>query len=134
MPRTVTGIRREHVEAYLATAPTEKSAATAATYHAALRRVFGWLVEEGELKASPMQHVRSPHIPEAPPPVLSDDQLKRLLKTCEGKDFMSRRDQAILRLLMDTGMRRAECAGLRVDDIDFDGNVAYVIAKGRRPR
>jgi integrase len=31
-------------------------------------------------------------------------------------------------------MRRAEAAGLRVDDIDWDNDTAFVVGKGARPR
>ncbi|MFN2418805.1 MAG: tyrosine-type recombinase/integrase, partial [Candidatus Limnocylindria bacterium] len=44
------------------------------------------------------------------------------------------RDTAIIRLLASTGMRRGECIGLRVEDVDFDHEVALVLGKGRRPR
>lgn len=40
----------------------------------------------------------------------------------------------MIRLLAATGMRRGECIGLRVDDVDFDHEVALVLGKGRRPR
>ena len=81
-----------------------------------------------------MAAMRPPAVPEAPPRVLNDEQLRRLLKACEGREFADRRDAAILRLLVDTGMRRAEIAGLRVEDVDFDHDVAVVLGKGRRPR
>ena len=54
-------------------------------------------------------------VPEEPPAVLRDDELKALLATCDGTDFDDRRDTAILRLFLDSGIRRAEIAGLRVD-------------------
>jgi integrase len=73
-------------------------------------------------------------VPETPPAVLSEDDLRRLLKACEGKDFYARRDAAIVRLLLDTGMRRAEIAGIRVEDIDWGNNVVWVTGKGRKPR
>jgi integrase len=41
---------------------------------------------------------------------------------------------AIIRLFLDSGMRRAELAMLKVDDVDFDHNVALIMGKGRRPR
>ena len=66
--------------------------------------------------------------------MLTEEELRRLLKACEGRDFESRRDMTIVRLLLDTGMRRAELAGLKVEDIDFEMNVALVMGKGRRPR
>jgi site-specific recombinase XerD len=44
------------------------------------------------------------------------------------------RDAAILRLLIDTGLRRAEPTGLTIDDLDLDHDVAIVLGKGRRER
>jgi hypothetical protein len=32
-----------------------------------------------------MAHIKPPHIPEEPPAVLSDDELKQLLKACGGR-------------------------------------------------
>jgi integrase len=52
--------------------------------------------------------------------VVRAEQLTRLLKTCEGRDFTSRRDTAVILLLVDTGMRRADCAGMTLDDVDQD--------------
>lgn len=134
MPQNVEGITREHIESFLADILAHGKPASASTYCGSLRAFFTWCVEEGELRESPMVRVKGPHIPETPPPVLSDDELRRLLKTCEGREFHQRRDMALLRLLIDTGMRRAECAGLKVEDIDFANNVAIVMGKGRRPR
>ncbi len=34
--------------------------------------------------------MKPPQLPEEPVPVLTDDQLRRLLKACEGKDFTAR--------------------------------------------
>jgi integrase len=65
---------------------------------------------------------------------LSKDELKALLKACEGTTFEDRRDMAVIRLLVDTGMRRAEICGLVLEDVDFDLGVAVVLGKGRRPR
>jgi len=81
-----------------------------------------------------MANMKPPTVREAPVPILSDDELKRLLKACEGRDFIERRDQALLRLLLDTGMRRGEAAALRVGDVDWDYDVVYVVGKGNRPR
>ena len=134
LPTDVARLRREHVEAFVATLLARWKPATASNRYRALQVFFRWLVDEGELEASPMAPMRPPAVPEAPPRVLDDEQLRRLLKACEGREFADRRDAAILRLLVDTGMRRAEIAGLRVEDVDFDHDVAVVLGKGRRPR
>jgi integrase/recombinase XerC len=66
--------------------------------------------------------------------VVRPEHLARLLKTCEGRDFTSRRDTATLLLLLDTGMRRAESAGMTRDDVDLDQRIVWVLGNGRRPR
>ena len=52
----------------------------------------------------------------------------------KSNSFVDRRDTAILRLLLDTGGRLSEVAGLAVADVDFDSDVVHVLGKGRRPR
>ena len=81
-----------------------------------------------------MERMKPPQLPEQPVEVIGPEHLARLLKTCEGRDFTSRRDTAIILLLVDTGMRRAECAGMTLDDVDLDQRIVWVLGKGRRPR
>lgn len=66
--------------------------------------------------------------------MVRDEELRKLLKVCEGSSHEERRDSAMIRLLVDTGMRASELVNLRVDDIDRDQGVAVVMGKGRRPR
>jgi len=81
-----------------------------------------------------MAKMKPPIVPETPPAVLGEGELRRLLRSCEGTAFIDRRDLAILLLLLDTGMRLGELAGLTLGDLDFDLNLARVLGKGRRPR
>ncbi|HEX7613099.1 MAG TPA: hypothetical protein VF371_10025, partial [Candidatus Limnocylindrales bacterium] len=61
-----------------------------------------------------MATMRPPHVPETPPNVYTDDEIRRLLAACEGRAFEDRRDMAVVRMFLDTGMRLAELAGLRL--------------------
>ncbi len=134
MPTAASNVRREHVEAYLADMAERWAPSTVQTRYKGCRLFFAFLAEEGEIATSPMANVHPPTVPEVPVPVLSDDQLKALLATCAGKGFESRRDNALIRLLLDTGARRAEVANLTLEDVDFDSDVILVLGKGRRPR
>jgi integrase len=109
--------------------------ATAANRYRALQRFFGYAAEEGEIRANPMANMKPPKIPENPPDVLDDGQLRDLLKACEGRGFDDRRDAAILMTFIDTGARLAEVAGLRVPDLDLDQlTLLLTQTKGRAPR
>jgi site-specific recombinase XerD len=78
--------------------------------------------------------IRPPRVPEQPVAVLTVDQVRALLHTTRGRGFLEVRDATILRLMIDTGIRRAELTGLGVDDVDLDMNVVIVFGKGRRER
>jgi site-specific recombinase XerC len=134
MPTQASAVAREHVEAFIEHSLATAKPATAATRYQALRVFFNFLVEEGEITASPMARMHPPIVPEQRTEVVDDDGLKKLLATCAGKDFDDLRDNAILRLFIDSGCRLAELSGLRVDDLDFDADVAQVLGKNRRPR
>ena len=135
MPTAVASIRREHVEAFISDLLGRRAPATAHNRFRGVQAFFAWAMEDGEVKASPMVNMRPPRLPEAPPVVLREAQLRALLDAC-GRDrsYNGRRDEAILRLLIDTGTRRAEVLGLRVADVDLDRGLVTVTGKGSRTR
>lgn len=142
MPQDVANIRREHVEAFITYLLETWKPATANNRFRGLQSLFKWLADEGEIRESPMVRMKPPRVPENPPPVLQQDELRALLATCEkGQSLEDRRDHALLRVFIDTGARRAEVGGLRYDpsddennDIDLDQGIIRVLGKGRRER
>lgn len=111
-----------------------RSSSTVFNRHAGFRSFMRWCIEEMLLEDNPVSSISPPPIAEVPVPVLRPEQLKALLKTTDGPGFDEVRDAAMLRLLIDTGMRRKECAGLSTADIDLDQDVAVVLGKGNRIR
>jgi hypothetical protein len=101
-PLTVEAVTRDDVRAFVADQLERWRPLTALNRYRGLQAFFKWAVAEGELAASPMAGMNPPQIPDEPPPVLTDEELRRLLKACEGRDFTDRRDAAILRLFLDT--------------------------------
>lgn len=134
MPTAVSGISRDHLEAWLADMTGRLSPATAARHYRSAQQLFRWLVEDGEIPSSPMERMRVPLVPEQPVEVFTDDELRALLGVCQGNTFERRRDMAIMRMLIDTGIRAGELIGLEVTDLDDTENVARVMGKGRRAR
>lgn len=127
-------VRREHVEGFIAHLLDTRSAATASVRYRALQQFFAWCEAEDEIVPNPMERMRPPVVPERGIRVLSDGEVKALLATCSGTEFADRRDAAILRVFLDCGVRLAELAGLRVDDLDLDEGWVVVMGKGRRTR
>ena len=130
----VQAIARRHIEDFLADLLDRRKASTVGTRRQALKQLFAWLLDEEEIAADPTVKVGNIRSDERPVAVLTEDQCRALLATCAGKEFTARRDNAILRLFMDTGIRLAELAALHVDQLDLDDAVAVVTGKGRRTR
>ncbi len=107
--------------------------AEGATAHArlkALRRFSGWLVAEGELAEDPLAGMRSPKVDRKIVETLDEDQLTRLIKACSGQRLSDRRDEAIVRLMIETGARASEVVNLQTADVDL-GRSQVVIRRGK---
>ncbi len=88
-----------------------------------------------------MARTKPPQIPVTPPPIISDDDLRRLLAACRSKpnhgragEFERRRDTAMVMMLATTGIRAGELVGLAVDDVNFAHETITVVGKGNRLR
>jgi site-specific recombinase XerD len=133
-PDEAAAVTAADVRGWLVSLQGHVSPSTEYRNYSGARQFFGWCVREGELQVSPLANVRPPKVPEPRTVMLTTGQLRGLLDSCSGREFVPRRDRAIIMVLADTGMRRAELAGLTLDDLDLRARVAYVTGKGRRPR
>ncbi len=140
------------VEGYLLQVRERTSPANQAKHFRTLQQFWRWLVDvECELDASPMATLKAPRVPPKPVPVIPDDVIEALLAVCEteGKrkrpgapgpvrpnetQFSARRDAALIRTLMDTGMRVGELVGIELDDLDWRYGVFHVTGKGSKQR
>ena len=134
IPATLDNLTRDLLREWLAALADEHRPATVRTRYRGLRRFCGWLVAEDELSANPMEGISPPAIPETPVPVLTADELRALVKACQGKDFPEVRDMALMRLLLDCGLRASEVTGLRMQDVDLDAETVIVKGKGSKVR
>jgi site-specific recombinase XerD len=102
---------------------------------ASLRAFTRWLADEDEIDADPLLGLRPPKIPTKVTESLTDDQLRLLLKACAGKSLRDRRDEAIVRLMLETGLRAGELIALQTTDLDLRrGLVTVRRGKGGKGR
>lgn len=109
------------------------AASTARARQLAVRRFASWLSEEGEIDADPFLGVKAPKLDERVVEPLTDDELRALLKACtppkgatSAEALRHRRDEAMIRLMFETGMRAGEVVALALDDIDLATGTATV--------
>lgn len=128
-------LTRDSVVGFLAAERARGLAAnTVKTRFRGLSVLANWLNNEGLTQGNVLKSVKVPTPVTDPPPVLEDEELASLLKACSGRRFIDRRDSAIARLLMDTGMRASECVGLELDDLSLRNKTVTVTGKGGRKR
>ena len=120
-------ITRDAVQAYTAQLIAGGAEATTARIRqASLRQFSKWLAEEDELPSDPLAGLKPPKIAAKVVEALTDDQLRRLIKACQGKSLRDRRDEAIVRLMAETGLRAGEVVALAVTDVDLTGGLVTV--------
>lgn len=134
MPANVASVRREHIEAFLAWMTENYKPASVRNRYTGVRQFFAWLLEEGEVTETPLRNIPPPSIPENPPPILTDAQVRTLLKSLKGQTFEDRRDLAIVAILLDAGLRLGELVDLELEDVDLETMTLTVLGKGRRRR
>lgn len=141
-PVTVEEFTRDNVRAWLASLTETKAPGTILTRHIGLHRFGRWLLEEGIVTKHPMDGLEQPSVPESPVAVLDDEKLTLLLKACAGARFYDRRDEAVIRVLFDSGLRVSELVGLPKEQpgvtgpagIDVANMMGIVVGKGSKIR
>lgn len=129
------GLTRRDLKAYLAEMlEAGKAPAYVAKIYRTLQQLFKFLVNEELIPTNPFDKMTAPQVPEKPVPLMSPDEVSRILACCEGRSFKKMRDVAMIRILLDTGVRLSELVGMQVEDVDFTYRTIRVLGKGRRER
>jgi site-specific recombinase XerD len=138
MPTRVDLHEPRHINAFIADRLDQTSPGNGGKEYRNLLQLYAWLLAERELEHSPMERLKPPVVPDKPVPVLLDSDIKALLGTCAGRDFFAVRDNAIIRVLLDTGVRASELIGMSLDeenpDLNWDADLVRVVGKGSRIR
>lgn len=88
-----------------------------------LKMIFKSAYELEYIPKNPMEFVPPPRMPKKEVNSLSESELKVFM---EALSNTSEENSCMLRLLISTGIRRGECAGLKWSDIDFENNMLHI--------
>jgi integrase len=89
--------------------------------HSITRKLFGWAVEHEIIAASPMAGLKAPAVEKSRDRVLTDDELCRVWNAAGqiGDPIYG----AVVRVLILTGQRRGEVAGMEQAELDLEGRL-----------
>lgn len=100
-----------------------------------LRTYYNFLVRYNFVLNNPFLLVTSPKPGVRYPHIVSPESIDELILADQQRiDFLMPRDQAIIHLLISTGMRASELLALNMQDIDLKNRVVHVFGKGKKER
>jgi integrase len=110
-----------------------RSHSVARRLHETLRPLFAWAFECGAIQANPMAGLRCPKPETARDRVLDDTEIKALWQAASEQSWPF---ENVIKLLLLTGQRRDEVAGMRWREVDLEtdidaGTGEWTIAKER---
>jgi site-specific recombinase XerC len=117
----------------------------------ALRSFYKFLIRRGVIEASPIKNIALPKLPKRLPMFLSVQQVDCLLgapakllgvgptppqdaEAHGNREFIVRRDTAILETVYSCGLRISEVCGLLVEDINWPERLLRIRGKGKKER
>lgn len=122
------------VRAWLAWLARKNKKSSQARKLSSVKAFFGFLQQQGLLRLSPAQAVKSPRQDTYLPRHLTVDDMFAVLDGMPGDSPMELRDRAILELLYSSGMRVSELVGLDRTGLDLDAGAIRVLGKRRKER
>lgn len=126
-----TEVTRDHIRGWIIDVREATSSGTARSLFPGLRHFYRWMVAEGETENDPTAGTRTPRPNDASTPTLTMAQIRAMLATCAGPDlFLARRDEAIIMVFVDGGLRMAEVEGLPLTAVDPRDRMLFVEGKG----
>lgn len=119
------------------TTQKEPNLLSTATIHAhvrTLRAFISWLTREGLVGADIAKDIKPPKVMKKVVSTLSDEEIREIFKTFSPTNPSALRNETIVMLLLDTGLRLGELIDLRMVDVHMSEGYMKVLGKGNRER
>ena len=117
--QSISEVEEKHIRGYLAELDHHKLKSSSRRRKlTVLRTFFAWLKDEGQIDSNPASKVRLPQRADPSPRVLKRDEYRRLLNTVD-----SRRDLAIIQLVLQAGVLLSELHRLNLADLNLPERV-----------
>ena len=133
-PITLARIDTPLLVAYLQSIAPTLAARSQARRLVAMRGLFRFLREEGDVDVDPTQGLRAPRLAQKLPDLLGRAEVLALIAAPGTDGPLALRDTALLELLYASGCRVSEALDLTLDRLYLDQAVVRLVGKGDKPR
>lgn len=103
-----------------------------------LKSFFKYLIRRKCITSDPSRLIKSPKVKKVLPYFVKDKDMEYVLdcnyEENEGEELTNIRNQLIIEMLYDTGMRRSELVNLRDADVDYERSQIKVLGKRNKQR
>ena len=152
----IASLNRSEIRSYMVSLMEEGglSPKSISSHMSALSSFCSYLVKEGKLKSNPVRTITRPKVQKRLPEYYRSEAMKEYFErtsdyasrecletfisspdSSTGKELYERRlARLIISMLYDTGLRRSELIGLKIENIDFARQTMKVVGKGNKMR
>ena len=144
LPCDLDGITKDHIRAFIRFLQIEAknprsdkplSPVTVQGYVRTLKTFFSWATREAYINSNPTKMISVPKAPVKIVNTLELDQIHRLTDMCQRTNGNSQRNQIIILMLLDSGLRVSELVNIEIEDVNLpEGHINIRHAKGARER
>jgi integrase/recombinase XerD len=102
-----------------------------------LKSFFSWLASTNVIPHDPAAAIIHSKVKTPLPQFLTDDQVEKLLDAAERKllgDKSDPRPYLLVHLILQTGIKKSECVGIALRDIDRSGSQPTILIRYTNPR
>jgi integrase len=128
-------VTKAQLNRYLLKQYTDRKPGGRVALYAGVKAFFRWLAEEYETE-NPIAGIPRPKGGSEAVPVVTPKDLPAIMRACRDKsETLTKRNEAIVWLLVESGLRRFEVAALNLSDVDLKGRtIAVRRGKGGKAR
>lgn len=101
-------VTEAHLDEYIGHQEQRVAPTTVQGHIQSLRKFYGWLHAEGDIDHNPARRLTTREVAETPQHDVTELEHRRMVKTCDRRTVIGRRNEAILEVLWSTGIRRGE--------------------------
>ncbi len=100
-----------------------------------LRGFYAFLLDRKKIDSNPFTLIRSLKIEKKLPQILNEGQIKELLQyKTTNDDLLDYRNNLMIRLILDSGLRLSELVSLKLNNINLEENMLFIRGKGNKDR